>query len=147
MGGIVISMIVVSIFFTIISRFTLERHRQDSLESFNSIITDINIFCEFGENNSISKRITLSDLVENIYASRDFEMRIENQRSSDQNLCMDFNEEIICTSLNCEISMNEFSAKMPLMGLVNRILGRIGYSTYQVNIFREDDGVHLTIDL
>ncbi len=145
MGGIVISMIVLTVFFTIFSRFTIDKHKQDSLQSFYSMIVDINILCNFKDTNSILKTITLSDLTKTIYASDDYEMIINDQKTSGKNICLNFTNEIVCKPLECEITINDFSTEKPLIGLINKITGNIGYENYQVKVFREDDKVHVII--
>ena len=145
MGGVVLAMIVLSIFFTVLARLTVDRHKQDSLESFSSIVTSINTVCDFRQSRSILETITLSDLTKNIYASDDYEMRVMDEKTSGKNLCLNFSGEITCKTLNCEIVMNYFSTEKPLRGLINKITGNIGYDDYQVKVFSEDDKVHVTI--
>ncbi len=145
MGGLVVSFIIFSFFLKVISDLTIEKHKQNTIETLDLIVSDINSICETHTLGSISKMISLSDLVRVIYVSDTGDDNTENHVSSGNNICINFMDYSGCQTISCPIELTSHVKEETLISLIDRISGKFNYREYNLEILKEDGNVKVSI--
>ena len=139
MGSLVVSFIIFSFFLKVISDLTIEKHKQDTIETLDMISSDINSFCNTHSLSTIKKMISLSDFVRVVYASDDGDDQTINYTSHGINICVKFMDDVECKPLVCQIEMRSYVKEESLISLIDKISGKLGYQNYMLKIHRIDD--------
>jgi hypothetical protein len=147
LGGIVITFIIFSLFLKILADMTIEKHRHETMESFEIMVMEINYFYEkFGvEKKSIE--VHFSEFMKNIYASEDGEYHTDPEGISEGNyLCINFNDNIECRNLIGKIWFKFPLEQAKLISLLDEISGNINYKIYRMILKKEEDLIKIEIE-
>jgi len=145
MGGLVVSFIIFSFFFKVISDLTIEKHKQDTIETLDMIVSNINSFCNTRSLSTIKKIISLSDFVRVVYVSDNGDDQTINYTSHGSNICVKFMDDVECKPLVCQIEMRSYVKEESLISLIDKISGKLGYQNYILKIHRINDIVDAEI--
>jgi len=141
-GGIIISIVLAALFFNFISKVIIEKHKQVSKESFSTMVNTINSLCGMNVGQSMTKTLTFSDIVEEVYAFGGRKTVVDRITVGDY-LCMNITNKVTCERTECPVEMIYISHEEKVLGLVNRLLGRFGYNEYQLRFLKTECGTSI----
>ncbi len=142
-GGIIIGVILVSSFFNVYVNLILERHKQNSIEAFEDIVSTVNTLCAMNEGQKILKTLYFSDIVDGIYAYSDEGIVRIGDKTYGDYICMNITNDIQCELLDCKSEMIFISNEGTLLSLVDKLMGRHGYREHKLEFSRTGDGVSI----
>ncbi|MEM5843937.1 MAG: hypothetical protein QW841_01700 [Candidatus Aenigmatarchaeota archaeon] len=157
-GGIVISILILSIAYHLISSTINFSQRQSSLSQFSDLFTDINSICVQELNNSIIKSYRFDFQTRVVFSTDEKKVLakvvdlIKNQNlSSGYNLCLQFKDEnyLRCQKLYCNLTMPYLGVlpeKEDIWVAVSKILGSAPFKEYELEIKKiSSEKVNITI--
>lgn len=120
---------------------TMARQKELARGSLDDLAGNVNGLCANFVGNNIMKTVQFPEKVSSVYATNDTRIFANAPRTFGSNLCMNFSNEIICDSLNCNLEMQTIVSGTTLQNLLNQFLGRFGTNSYLVQISKTDCGV------
>ncbi|MGC9310564.1 MAG: hypothetical protein ACP5E4_02455 [Candidatus Aenigmatarchaeota archaeon] len=139
-GGIIVVLVAFMLFLRIFSSLTSETHIQKSTETASNMASDINRLCKMNVGQSQVQTISLSSIVEDIYAS-DGSLRESDLRTYGRRLCINISGDVSCQDLDCTLEMDRVIKEKKVLSLLDRLRGEMNYREYYVETVKTDCGV------
>lgn len=140
-GGIIISFILLTMFFKIFSDLMMEKYKQESKEVFNKMVTNINTLCGMNVGQKTAQTIVLANVVDSIYAFDGTQIVLQNGKTHGEYLCINITGKPLCEKLACPINIMMLSPSEGVLSLVDRLLGRVSYSEFRLKFVKAECGV------
>ncbi|MCK4428798.1 MAG: hypothetical protein KAU95_00360, partial [Candidatus Aenigmarchaeota archaeon] len=145
-GGIIAALTISALFMQVFSDMTMEKHRQDSIMSFNEVVNNVNKFCMMNIDQSSEFSLSFSALVSDIFAIDENNIIEKNNRTMGNQICMNISDEIYCSKkLDCRIEIDKIAKGKSISGLIDKILGRVSYTDYHINFIKTKCGVSILL--
>jgi hypothetical protein len=140
-AGFLIGIMMFAVSFQLISFIATAQQKELARENLDKIASNVNGLCTHRAGDKFSGTFAFPEKVRSVYVTKDVRFQPQSQRSSGNNLCMNFSKELICDDLDCNLEMQTIVGSENLQSLLNQYLGRYGTNSYDLQILKTECGV------
>jgi hypothetical protein len=140
-ASFLIGIMMLAVSFQLMGFISAAQQKELARENLDRLASNVNGLCTHHAGNKFSATVAFPQKVRSIYATKDKRIVPTAERSSGNNLCMNFSKELICDDLDCDLDMKQITSGENLQSLLNQFLGRYGTNSYDLQILRTECGV------